>query len=278
MEKNGETKLPEGMSSTPEEQLRAYEQNISWLGGRSDRYKFYLIIFSIMCIVCIAFLIINYTVTFVNMSNFLKVVLWITVFFSFFISLVISSRYTEMKGRLSRRIAARDSLKELSLGLKKKFGYFDRLVKINLDNLNDYYELVKVHTRKSFNLSAAVGVIGFLIIIIAISFGYWKKEFKDISYVTAGAGVIVEMISSIFFYLYNRTVRQLKEYHDSLLGVQNILLSFKLVNEDIKKGEGKLPIIDKMIEFLLGSKPFGTSQPPESKIEEVIKKAEKIIK
>jgi hypothetical protein len=45
------------------------------------------------------------------------------------------------------------------------------------------------------------------------------------------SGVIVEFISGVFFVLYNRTVRQLKEYHDSLLNVQNILLAFKVVED-----------------------------------------------
>ena len=50
------------------------------------------------------------------------------------------------------------------------------------------------------------------------------------STISAASGIITEFISSIFFYLYNRTVRQLKEYHDSLIAVQNVLLAFKLIH------------------------------------------------
>jgi Cyanobacterial TRADD-N associated 2-Transmembrane domain len=47
------------------------------------------------------------------------------------------------------------------------------------------------------------------------------------SYISTGAGVVTEFIAAVFFYLYNRTVRQMKEYHDSLLSVQNILCPSK---------------------------------------------------
>lgn len=38
-------------------------------------------------------------------------------------------------------------------------------------------------------------------------------------------------MTSLLFYLYNKTIIQLKEYHSSLLDVQNVLLSFKLIQD-----------------------------------------------
>jgi len=51
------------------------------------------------------------------------------------------------------------------------------------------------------------------------------------------------------FYLYSQTVRQLKGYHDSLLDVQNILLSFKLI-EGTSDEKERSAMTQKMIEFL----------------------------
>ena len=133
--------------------------------------------------------------------------------------------------------------------------YFDKLVNINIENLSAYYTLVKQHTNKSFIISSTISIIGFILISIGLGIGFSNilESSTYISYIATGVGVLTEFIATIFFYLYNRTVRQLKEYHDSLLSVQNILLSFKIV-EDIKQEEEKNKMISHMLEFLIGSK------------------------
>jgi len=50
------------------------------------------------------------------------------------------------------------------LNISTDEAYFDRLVKINVENLSEYYSLVKVHTGQSFNLSLIVSVVGFVMI------------------------------------------------------------------------------------------------------------------
>jgi hypothetical protein len=74
-----------------------------------------------------------------------------------------------------------------------------------------------------------------------------------ISYVSAGAGIITEFIAGVFFYLYNRTVIQLKEYHDSLIHVQNILLSFKIVG-DTKDDTQRNAMMELMMKCLIATR------------------------
>jgi hypothetical protein len=62
-----------------------------------------------------------------------------------------------------------------------------------------------------------------------------------------------QVVSGLMFYLYNRTVLQLKGYHDSLLDVQNILLCFKLV-EDTNEESIRTEVMKQMIEFLVRRK------------------------
>ena len=132
--------------------------------------------------------------------------------------------------------------------------YFDRLVGINVDNLAAYYALVKLHTDKSFVVATAAGVVGFALVITGLILGYFRgDDAPDIAYMSAGAGVVTEFIAGVFFYLYNRTVRQLKEYHDSLLAVQNILLSFKLVG-DLQSSEEKTRMVSRMLAYLVGTR------------------------
>jgi hypothetical protein len=130
--------------------------------------------------------------------------------------------------------------------------YFDRLVNINVSNLEAYYRLVKVHTNNSFQVSLVVGCIGFVLIVTGLIFGFAGiGHSESIAYISAGSGVVTEFIASVFFYLYNRTVRQLKEYHDSLLAVQNILLSFKIVG-DTRDENRKNIMMENMIDRLVG--------------------------
>src|SRR6266536_1974231 len=108
--------------------------------------------------------------------------------------------------------------------------YFSKLVTINVVNLGDYYALVKVHTNNSFLAALGAGIAGFVLIGTGVGYGFLNGSSNDaIAYVAAASGILVDFIAGVFFVLYNRTVRQLKDYHDSLLSVQNILLAFKVV-------------------------------------------------
>jgi hypothetical protein len=129
--------------------------------------------------------------------------------------------------------------------------YFDRLVSINVENLAADYTLVKVHTNKSFNVAVGVGIVGFALIIVGLAVGFTDATKATITYISSGAGVITEFVSGVFFYLYNRTVRQMKGYHDSLLSVQNVLLSFKLVG-DTKDDKEKVKMVAQMLGYLIG--------------------------
>jgi hypothetical protein len=133
--------------------------------------------------------------------------------------------------------------------------YFKSLVEINILYLKDYYSLVKVHTDKSYIVATLAGMIGFgfiivgLIVGLAVSFT-GNENAQIIAYLTSASGIITEFIAGIFFYLYNKTVRQLKEYHDSLLDVQNILLSFKIVGDTSDVNE-RTKMVTQMITALL---------------------------
>jgi hypothetical protein len=133
--------------------------------------------------------------------------------------------------------------------------YFDRLVTINVENLAAYYTLVKVQTDKSFTTSVAAGIVGFAFVLAGLMIAFSDVRNSDrVAYISTGAGIVTEFIASVFFYLYNRTVRQMKGYHDSLLSVQNVLVSFKLVG-DIKTDDAeKVKMVGQMLSYLMGKK------------------------
>ncbi len=109
--------------------------------------------------------------------------------------------------------------------------YFEELVSINLDNLGAYYVMVKIHTDNSFKTASAVGVGGFVLIALGVAVLLTDSSVKvEVATLAGISGVLVEFISAVQFWMYSKTVQQLKDYHDSLIKVQNILLSIKLVN------------------------------------------------
>ncbi|MGV8127400.1 MAG: TRADD-N-associated membrane domain-containing protein [Methanothrix sp.] len=129
--------------------------------------------------------------------------------------------------------------------------FFQELIGININNQRQYYDLVKNHTEKSFTVSIIAGIIGFALIIASIYVGMENAK-VEAAKLSAYAGIIIEFISAIFFYLYNRTVLQLKAYHDSLIDVQNALLSFRLVDHsEIQDQSQKCDMIKIMLSYLL---------------------------
>lgn len=128
--------------------------------------------------------------------------------------------------------------------------HFDSLVSINIKNLEEYYDLVKTSNKRSFNVSLSMCIVGVLMIFGGAFYSYFTNDNSSFSLVVTFSGVVVEAISGLLFYLYNKTVIQLKDYHGSLLDVQNMLLSFKLI-DDLKSEELKSKVMMQMIEFLV---------------------------
>jgi hypothetical protein len=129
--------------------------------------------------------------------------------------------------------------------------YFDSLVRINVENLAAFYVLVKGHTDKSYKVTMRVCVFGFFLMIAGLILTITNVSSPPIgSYIIIASGVITEIIAGVFLYVYNRTTRQIRGFYDSLLTEQNILLSFKLM-EDSKDENEKAKIVSQMLTNLI---------------------------
>lgn len=187
--------------------------------------------------------------------NILRVDTWLLIIFLvwsiFFILAALGTDPSKSRSEVEKI----EVIKKIYLGFPEPSenpDYFDSLVKINVENLAAYYSLVKTHTSQSFKVSLFVSILGFIFILIGLIIGFQFGD-KIIGYISSGSGILIEFISGVLFYLYNKTVRQLKEYHDSLIGVQNILLSFKLI-ESTSDEKVKADMMTKMLEYLVQKK------------------------
>ncbi|GGE94649.1 TRADD-N-associated membrane domain-containing protein [Shewanella carassii] len=179
----------------------------------------------------------------------------LTFYFGFFFAFLSTRRNVrrrQLVEELESLKAKRNTIRPLQDS--ESVTYFDRLVDININNLSDYYSMVKEHTDKSFFASIFAGGIGFLLIVTGLLIGFTDlNNSQSIAYISSGSGVIIEFISGVFFWLYSKTTQQLKGYHDSLVNIQNVLLSFKVI-EDTKDDATKLEMAKTMITSLNSTK------------------------
>jgi hypothetical protein len=129
--------------------------------------------------------------------------------------------------------------------------YFDSLVRINVENLAAFNVLVKGHAERSYKVAMRICVFGFFLIILGLIMALSNLSSPPLgSYIAIASGIITEIIAGVFFYVYNRTTRQIKGFYDSLLTEQNILLSFKLMEASEDENE-KAKIISQMLANLM---------------------------
>lgn len=114
--------------------------------------------------------------------------------------------------------------------LQDKIGedFFTRLVQINFKYLDQYYFQTHQQANKSFALSVAASIVGLAIVVAAI--GMMMVGHKEPGYLTAVVGGLTQFISAVFFYLYNRTVLKMGEYHKKLVLTQNIGIALKITD------------------------------------------------
>lgn len=124
--------------------------------------------------------------------------------------------------------------------------FFTKLVKINFKYLDQYYLQTQEQADKSFRLAASASITGLAIIAIGIIMMFFGKT--EPAYVTAATGVISEFIAAVFFYLYNRTVLKMSQYHQKLVITQNISLALK-ISEDMET-ENKAKVQEMIIDRL----------------------------
>ncbi len=123
-------------------------------------------------------------------------------------------------------LAALDA-EDLQTEIEKDF--FTNLVKINFKYIDKYYLQTQVQADKSFSVSVTASIVAFLIIIAGIVLMYFDKT--NSAYVATGTGVLSEFIAAVFFFLYNKTIVKMGEYHHKLVLTQNVSLALKISEE-----------------------------------------------
>jgi len=205
------------------------------------------------------FLFIPLSLNLLNVFNVLMLPLWLSIILWILSGIFVFGSFTNLFLLFTTRRKIQTNENRINtLGgfteTKKPIEYINQLIEINVSRLDEYYQEVKRHTFYSFSVALIVGVFGFALICFGIVVGYYKDNIT-IAYLSGASGIIVECISGVFFYLYNKTVKQLKLYHDNLIDLQNILLSFQLI-DPIKKEDEKIALVGKVVDYLVGKQVY----------------------
>ena len=124
---------------------------------------------------------------------------------------------------------------------------FESSLKINYKYLDQYYAQTREHAGKGFLITICVTIVGAVLLSLGIISMFIDKT--DASKITVASGVIVEFISAIMFYLYNRTVQSMGNYHDKLFLSQNVAMALKVsdsISEE-NRDEIKSQIVKELI-------------------------------
>ena len=93
---------------------------------------------------------------------------------------------------------------------------YKNLIKISYKYLDEYYLQTRQQAQKGFIVTVSVSIMGAIIITIGIGAMFLGKTAP--AYVTTAAGVVTEFIASVFFYLYNKTISSMSDYHENRRG------------------------------------------------------------
>jgi len=171
----------------------------------------------------------------------------------------IAQRYRDKSSRLRIKVQGHERVIEAQ---KSKAPFLDRIVDLNIENLDGCYRLVRAHAAGSFTLASSACAVGFLFILFGLSTALFIHVHgtplsevitarKHVGFAAAAAGAITEFIAAAFFALYARTIRQLKAYHNSLVELQNTMLCFRMIDE-VGSPVASSPLLAALVERIRG--------------------------
>jgi hypothetical protein len=142
---------------------------------------------------------------------------------------------------------------------------FKYLLLINTASLEEYVAQTRLQAEQSFRLSRIVALLGFVLLVVGIAFGFYTSLQRDHSlsaaYLASVAGLLVEFISGVFFYMFNKTLQQINLFHDKMVSAQHVAVSFLangLVADSTQRDQLKGDLAKGLISAVSGEPRTGT--------------------
>ena len=161
------------------------------------------------------------------------------------LSYFISDSSNTVSERLEERAEERARLADK---LENEINVMD-VIKINLNQLDEYYTINKAQARRSYSFSILMITVGFITLIAGIILWYNGKLDASITIIASLAGVIAEFIGATSLFLYKENSKQAQSFVDKLSYLQHIMLAVELSEKlkDDKREEEIALIISALI-------------------------------
>jgi hypothetical protein len=127
---------------------------------------------------------------------------------------------------------------------------FKQIFMITNTSLEGYIAQSRVQASGSFKAAIFAGLAGFSLIVYSVvhatQFSGGDVSSLDIDWISGVAGVITQFISTIFFYLYNKTLQQVNKFHHDLIKTQQLAVGIlaAMQIQDVEKLKSVVNIID----------------------------------
>jgi hypothetical protein len=170
-------------------------------------------------------------------------------------------------------IYANDAQKEFQKKLdeinKERLTYEDKLEKTDSElliplitysklELETYYKLGLNQTQKSYKYSILAMWIGFLLIVFGIVIYMIPSNIlkidnleisEKIKFITIASGVVLELISGLFLWIYKNSITQLNYFYSRQIFIHNSLFAFRVAQTMKDSDEAKKEIVSKILDF-----------------------------
>ncbi len=175
-----------------------------------------------------------------------KILISITIGIVFAIlSMSFLSIFYEMEENRMSRLLLRYETDSIQSEVKEDI--FENSIKMSYKYLDQYYDQTREQAQRGFKVTVYVASFGALLIGLGITAMFFGMA--DPATITCASGVVTEFIAAIFFYLYNKTITSMSNYHNKLVLSHNISIALKV--SDTLPTEDKVKAKNKIISELL---------------------------
>lgn len=120
--------------------------------------------------------------------------------------------------------------------------------KNSLDELYEKRNTDKFLKNISFTIAVVMSIIGTIILFVGILISLFTE--KEVGWITTSSGAIIELVAGVYFWLVNRTMKEVKDNSKQLEKAEDLLTAIELIEKisDVKmKDEAYKNIIDKLL-------------------------------
>ena len=119
------------------------------------------------------------------------------------------------------------------------------IMKINLNEITDYYAISKNQAKIAFCAALFTAAIGFMLICFCVALIITQNTDAVYTVLTGVSGIISEFLASTFLLIYNKSIKQINFFYESLNKKEMYLTSIELIKS---LGDNKDEMIARIID------------------------------